>query len=311
MASNVAVLEDLVFSVETAFQRVAVDTSINFARESEFAIQQITKNDYAMKLALSNKQSVRDAVTNVAAIGISLNPARKQAYLVPRDGGIMLDISYMGLLDLAVASGSVRWGKANIVHENDVFKLNGFDQAPTHDYAPFARDRGAMVGVYVVVKTPDGDYLTDHMTIDEVFDIRDRTSAWKAWIEKKRKNPWVTDEGEMIKKTIIKRASKTWPRTARLDQAVHHLNTDAGEGLDLGQEAPKAGLKEEIFNLGATLQKIREATSLGAVKDLRREGLSAASRTRDKMAYDRINAAVERRRNELSATDVQFREVKQ
>lgn len=311
MASNVAVLEDLVFSVETAFQRVAVDTSINFARESEFAIQQITKNDYAMKLALSNKQSVRDAVTNVAAIGISLNPARKQAYLVPRDGGIMLDISYMGLLDLAVASGSIRWGKANIVHENDVFKLNGFDQAPTHDYAPFARDRGAMVGVYVVVKTPDGDYLTDHMTIDEVFDIRDRTSAWKAWIEKKRKNPWVTDEGEMIKKTIIKRASKTWPRTARLDQAVHHLNTDAGEGLDLGQDAPHAGPKEEIFSLGATLQKIREATSLDAVRDLRREGLTAASRTRDKNAYDRINAAVERRRNELSATDVQFREVKQ
>lgn len=310
MASNIAVLEDLVLSVETAFQRVAVDTSINFSRESEFAIQQITKNDYAMKLALQNKQSVRDAVTNVAAIGISLNPARKQAYLVPRDGGIMLDISYMGLLDLAVSSGSIRWGKANIVHENDVFKLNGFDKAPTHDYAPFAKDRGAMVGVYVVVKTPDGDYLTDHMTIDEVFDIRDRTSAWKAWVEKKRKNPWVTDEGEMIKKTIIKRASKTWPRTARLDQAVHHLNTDAGEGLDIGQDVPKAGPKEEIFNLGATLQKIREATSLDDVRDLRREGLTAASRTRDKAAYDRINAAVERRRSELSATDVQFREVK-
>jgi recombination protein RecT len=38
----------------------------------------------------------------VAAIGITLNPASKLAYLVPRDGMVCLDISYMGLLHRAV-----------------------------------------------------------------------------------------------------------------------------------------------------------------------------------------------------------------
>jgi phage RecT family recombinase len=190
-----------------------------------------------MRIATENRQSVINAVTNVAAIGISLNPAKRQAYLVPRDGRICLDISYMGLLDLAIQSGSIMWGQAELVYEADRFELNGFDAPPTHNRNPFSKERGAIVGVYVVVKTRDADYLTTCMSIDEVYDIRDRSSAWKAWTDKKKKCPWVTDEGEMIKKTVIKRAYKLWPKTDRLDQAVHFLNTEGGEGLDLQQEA--------------------------------------------------------------------------
>ncbi|MBW4954009.1 recombinase RecT, partial [Klebsiella pneumoniae] len=102
----------------------------------------------------------------------------------------------------------------------------------THNFQPFATDRGAIVGVYCVAKTIDGDYLTDVMTIGEVYDIRDRSDAWKAWVSKKKSCPWVTDEGEMIKKTIVKRSSKMWPKTERLDQAVHYLNTDGDQGID-------------------------------------------------------------------------------
>lgn len=206
-----------------------------FEREAGFAIQQITANDYSLRIATENRQSVINAVTNIAAIGISLNPAKKQAYLVPRDGRICLDISYMGLLDLAIESGSIRWGQAELVYEKDVFELDGIDKQPVHRRQPFAKERGELVGAYVVVKTADGDYLTTAMEIGEVFAIRDRSSAWKAWTEKKKKCPWVTDEGEMVKKTVIKRAYKTWPKTDRLnrlDQAVHYLNTEAGEGLE-------------------------------------------------------------------------------
>src|SRR5690606_19073782 len=95
--------------------------------------------------------------------------------------------------------------------------------------------------VYVVVKTRDDDYLTPCMSSDGVYDVRNRSSAWKAGENKQKKCPWVTDEGEMIKKTVIKRAYKLWPKTDRLDNAVHFLNTEGGEGLaDIDAEQPKS-----------------------------------------------------------------------
>jgi len=248
--SNAQLVVDQIYDTRDQFAAMAVDKDINFDREAGFAVQVLTNNEYALSVAVNNRQSVIDAVTNLAAIGISLNPAKKQAYLVPRDKKICLDISYMGLLDLAIASGSIRWGQAEIVYSDDTFKRNGFDKPPTHEFEEFSTDRGEIVGVYVVVKTCDGDYLTASMTIDQVFDIRDRSAAWKAWLSKKARCPWVTDEGEMIKKTVIKRAYKTWPKTDRLDRAIHFLNTDGGEGLDTltpandGPEVPPELVKQ-------------------------------------------------------------------
>lgn len=232
MSNALTLITDDIYQSKNAFLSVLTDKSINFEREAGFAIQVLQNNDYALTVASGNRQSVVDAVTNVAAIGISLNPAKKQAYLVPRKGKICLDISYIGLLDLAIDSGSLKWGQADLVREHDVFRTNGFDKAPTHTFDPFSKDRGAIVGAYVVVKTHDGEYLTTTMTVDECHAIRDRSDAWKNAKPGKSKGPWETDPGEMIKKTVIKRGSKLWPKTDRLDKAIHYLNEDGAEGID-------------------------------------------------------------------------------
>lgn len=232
MSNALQLVTDDIYQTKDAFMAVLTDTSINFEREAGFAIQILQNNDYALGVAKDNRQSVVDAVTNVAAIGISLNPAKKQAYLVPRKGKICLDISYIGLLDLAIASGSIKWGQADLVREHDVFQSNGFDKAPTHSFNPFSKERGEIVGAYVVVKTADGDYLTTTMTVDECYAIRDRSDAWKNAKPGKSKGPWETDPGEMIKKTVIKRGSKLWPKTDRLDKAIHYLNTETDEAVN-------------------------------------------------------------------------------
>lgn len=268
-------VDKLVYEVGPAFDSVCADKGIVFAREAEFAIQALCSSEYALRIAKENPQSVRDAVTNIAAIGISLNPAKKQAYLVPRKGAICLVISYMGLLDLAIQSGSILWGQAEMVFESDTFTLNGYDQPPEHKRNPFSKERGPMVGVYSVVKTRDGDYLTGTMTADEVFAIRDRSDAWKAYQKDKSKTcPWVTDEGEMVKKTMIKRAYKTWPKSDRLDAAVHHLNTIADEGITFDAEDPlnqprNFGLTSERANVVRAvarnaLQLFNEGDEMGA-----------------------------------------------
>jgi recombination protein RecT len=169
MSNSIAIITGAIQEVREDFTSVLVDRSISFEREAGFAVQILQNNDFTMKIAMGNKTSLMAAVKNVAAIGISLNPARKQAYLVPRGGAICLDISYIGLLDLAISSGSIMWGQAELVRENDAFELNGFDKPPTHNFKPFGKERGPIVGVYVVVKTHTEDYLTTTMSIDEVY----------------------------------------------------------------------------------------------------------------------------------------------
>lgn len=258
-------VDKLVYEVAPAFEAMCIDRSIVFAREAEFAIQAMCASDYALKIARQNPQSVRDAVTNIAAIGISLNPAKKQAYLVPRKGGICLVISYMGLLDLAIQSGSILWGQAELVFAADKFTMHGFDQPPTHERNPFLKDRGELVGAYSVVKTKDADYLTTTMTADEVFAIRNRSDAWIAYEkDKTKKCPWVTDEGEMVKKTVIKRAYKTWPKSDRLDKAVHIQNTEADEGITFDQDDPLNQPKN--FGLTDARAKVVRAVARNALQ---------------------------------------------
>lgn len=244
MSNNLQLITDDIYSVRDSFVAVLSDRDLNFEREAGFAIQAISRNDYSVGIAVKSRQSVIDAVTNIAAIGISLNPAKKQAYLVPRDGRICLDISYMGLMDLAMATGSIKWAQAALVHQEDVFVLNGFDKPPTHNYSPFATNRGPIVGVYVVVKTADGEYLTHTMDIGSAYAIRDRSEAWK----RSKSGPWKTDEGEMIKKTCVKQAYKYWPKTERLEQAIHYLNTDGGEGIETAPApAPAAQIPADLL----------------------------------------------------------------
>lgn len=242
MSNAFDIITQDVWTAERQFSAVAAPNQ-NFAAEAEFAIQALMASDFAMSVAQRNRQSVVNAVQNIGAIGISLNPAKKQAYLVPRDGKICLDISYMGLMDLAMQSGSIRWAQCALVHQADTFELAGLDKQPIHRFNPFAKDRGPIVGVYAVVKTTDGDYLTHTMAIDDVYAIRDKSQAWIAFQNKKTRSCiWVDHEGEMVKKTCIKQAYKYWPKGSksdRLETAIHYMNEQAGEGLQ--KEQPNKG----------------------------------------------------------------------
>lgn len=298
MSNALSTISSDIYGARDAFASVLTDRSLNFEREAEFAIQTIAANDYSTKLALNNRQSVVNAVTNIAAIGISLNPAKKQAYLVPRDGKICLDISYIGLMDLAMNTGAIRWAQAELVYSGDNFALNGFDKPPTHSFNPFAKDRGDVIGVYVVVKTADGDYLTETMSMDEVNAIRDRSSAWKAYVEKGKSCPWVTDPGEMAKKTCVKRAYKFWPKTDRLEEAIHYLNTEGSEGLaNLSKPADsqQGGVLADKW-----IAQVVNSESLDALQSVWLAGKAEMQAARDVQSFAAFKQAVEKRKGSLS-----------
>jgi recombination protein RecT len=226
-------LIQVVDAAQSKFNTIAVSNSdlVKWEEEKQFAIQTLQGNQYLQKCV---PHTIQNAIVNVASIGLTLNPARGYAYLVPEyskaNGGqeCQLRISFKGLMKIATDSGQIEWVKADVVKANDKFSFNSAWELPEHTMNPFA-ERGEPVGVYCVAKLTNGGQLTDVMNWAEVMKIKacaKTQMVWEKWPE------------EMAKKAVIKRAAKQWPGTElRLDTAIAMLND--GEGSESIQRKEK------------------------------------------------------------------------
>jgi recombination protein RecT len=210
------------------FKKIA-NQMVNFETESIFAHQMICKNDYVYGVANKAPNSVLMAMFNVASTGLTLNPAHGYAYLVPRDGQIVLDISYKGLIKIATDSGAILWARAECVYENDEFTYCGPAAMPDIKANPF-KPRGEIIGAYCIAKTQQGDFLTEVMDLAAILEIRAASTAWTKG-KAGSKGPWENYFPEMCRKSVIKRARKTWPYTdkdGKLAVAVDIANQAEG-----------------------------------------------------------------------------------
>lgn len=245
----------LVIQQESFFKEVATSNSIHWAKESQFAIQALQSNESLGKVALQHPASLQNALINVGAIGISLNPALKHAYLVPRKPAndkpamVCLDISYQGLLHLAQSSGAIEWGQAKLVYENDEYTNEGIDKPPHHKQKTFG-DKGRIIGVYCTVKTKAGDYLTEEMDIHAIQKVQNSSKA--------QNGPWKTWWEEMARKTVVKRASKYWPSAESLGRAIDVLNEHEGfvaEKDVVGEVVADTVTEEQVSKLRELMEK--------------------------------------------------------
>lgn len=232
--------------VSERFNQIAPQ-GMQYNAEKGFAIQILKANNYLMEIATKHPSSLQQALTNVAAIGLSLSPAEKLAYLIPRKGKVCLDVSYIGMCRIATNSGSVQWIQAEMVYSEDTFNFTGAGERPSHVYDPFAtiEKRGEFRGAYCMAKTAEGDYLTTMMSAEDIRGIRDRSEA-----AKKESGPWCSDFGQMAKKTVVRRAFNMWPRSdqhqmERMAMAVDISNQNEGfaplvSSPDLGQYTDEA-----------------------------------------------------------------------
>ena len=208
-------------------------SGLEFNQEQIFATQMLMHNEYLMKVAINNPTSLRMAMYNVAAVGLSLNPNQGLAYLIPRrlrsseDPKVMLDISYRGLIAIGAETGSIIWAKPELVHVEDEFVYKGVAEKPIHNFDPFDTDRGDVRGGYCIAELPSGGVLVEAMSKADMDKIRNKSEAYKQGF-----GPWKDWEDQMQLKSIVKRAYKWWPRgTPRMAKALQILNEDNGEGL--------------------------------------------------------------------------------
>ena len=272
-----ALTEHIIHSQEQAFTSIASRNElVHWAEESRFALEALDKNPSLQKCT---PQSIQSAIINVAACGLTLNPANGLAYLVPeynkqtRQSVCHLRVSFKGLCKVAVDSGAIQWVRAEIVREKDRFEYLGPCSEPTHAMNPFATDRGEVVGVYCIAKTASGDILCDVMSradIDKIKAAAKTQNVWNNWYE------------EMAKKAMIKRASKQWPSASsaqRFQDTVKTLNDTEGNVIEGESEQVTYYPDDRFTQLLPQWQALIEAGKYGpdrVISQINSSGLPAS-----------------------------------
>jgi recombination protein RecT len=198
-----------------------------------------------------------------AALGLEPDQFLGQAYLVPfwnekkKCNEAQLIPGYRGYIALARRTGEVQSVSAQVVFQNDHFILK-YGLEEILDHSPAEGDRGEVKGAYVIFRYKDGAYSFDYMPKADIDAIRKRSKSAAV-------GPWVTDYGEMAKKTVIKRHAKLAPLSVEFQQAVA-LEDRANLGetqIDLMSDGPGALLEAETDqppDLSAKVAEFDKAT---------------------------------------------------
>ena len=212
-------------------KEIGVD-EIEFNKEVSYALQHVSKNKM---LSQADGNSVLSSIINVLQVGLSLNPVLKLGYLVPRwDSNSRANVcafepSYQGLTKLATDSGSVLSIASHLVYENDEFSVSyGTQESIIHN--PTFKNKGEIIAVYAVATLHDGSKMIEVMNIEEVNDIRGRSDSYKAFEANKIKScVWISDYGEMCRKTVVRRLFKYIPKTDKFEKLAKAISYDESD----------------------------------------------------------------------------------
>lgn len=177
-------------------------TADRFAR---VALTALTRNP---KLQDCTRESLLRCLMDCSALGIE--PDGRRAHLIPYKDQCTLIIDYKGLIELVRRSGDVAAIRAETVCENDGFDWENGNITHRIDWR---KSRGEVQAVYAEAKLASGETQTAVMTKDEVEGIRKRSRAGTS-------GPWVSDWGEMAKKTALRRLIKLLPLSVEIADAV-------------------------------------------------------------------------------------------
>lgn len=201
-------------------------------------------------LIACDQTSFFNALLTLGELG--LEPDGRRAHLIPfknNKKGIVecqLIIDYKGFVDLLTRPGKgndVSTIHSDIIRENDEF-IYDRGIVEKHTYS-LKVDRGDPIGAYAIVRFKDGSMKCEVMSKPEIESVKARS---KARDEKGNPTgPWKTDELEMWKKTVLRRATKWMPindQTARALE-VDHDRFEPISGIDNPKaDAPEAPILE-------------------------------------------------------------------
>lgn len=223
-------------------------------RVAKAAILALTRQP---KLANCTTVSFLESMMKASQLGLEFSGATGQAWLVPYGKVCTLIPGYQGMIEVAYRSDKVSYIDAQLVYENDTCKFN-LGTNPFVEHQPnMTDDRGKVIFAYAVVNLKNSAVpKIELMSYADMMKIKERSKA-------KNDGPWVTDEPEMLRKTVIRRAFKYIPKTPEI-QELNDLDNQqfdyAGSGMQEEVKSGVEGLKGRLSKQVDSKDKTPEPT---------------------------------------------------
>lgn len=155
------------------------------------------------KIMACTTASVALAIYEAASLGLTPDGLLGHAYIVPFKGVATLMIGWRGFIALARRSGEIAKVETRLVFEGDAFEFE-YGSKPEIRHRPKGNDQGTVLYAYAIAFFKDGTTQFEVMSAESVENTRERSKAGND-------GPWVTDWGEMARKTPLRKLSKYLP----------------------------------------------------------------------------------------------------
>ena len=158
--------------------------------------------------------SIIKSAMRAATLRLSVDPALKQAYLVPYGGNATLQPGWKGLYDMAMRTGKYRF--INVAEIKPGFTVE-FDLISGH--AKVERDadsKGGWVASFELTPKWGGMGKSLYMTHSEIQEHKERYSKG----HNRQDSAWNTALPQMERKTVLRNLLQTWGVFDDADQAV-------------------------------------------------------------------------------------------
>lgn len=206
-----------------AFNKAMFDPKdpLNWQVEQGYALEIIRNSP---KLQRCMPETIRRSMVELASMGLSLSPAKKEAYLIPYKNVCTVSPSYMGFEQMLYRTGLIALIDADVVKKNDDWLEWADTTGKKFRHHKAEGERGPVIAAWCTVKLLTGETKVETMDEEALRGCRDAAAKKNndeipfVW-----KGPF---RDEMYKKCVIRRAFKHLPKTSNPNvvRALEALN---------------------------------------------------------------------------------------
>lgn len=264
-----------------------IQSVIAWQKEAGQARQIILRDE---RLLQCDAESIKNAITNIAVTGLTLNPIKQHATILARwnykkkSYDASLVVMYRGLMWLAGQAG-VKDISVDVVYSADKFGITKTDEGDKFEHTiavgvPRDGQFSRFFGAYVAARMPGSTIRkVEWVPSEQIYAARDKSESYLDKDGKVRANSaWVVFFDEMAKKVAIKVAQKRWEEAVlesddwkRFQTAVALDNVNEGvipgRASDIPGTAENLGEKQAEAELPApklTMDQLTEIEKLAA-----------------------------------------------